>query len=67
MNRAWAGDNALKSLGLTRNGVSDVFSVLLDDLIPPLPTRWALSVAWPACQVGVGTHQKGGSLKRFLV
>jgi hypothetical protein len=33
MNRSLAGGNALKSLGLTRNSVSDTFSVLLNHFI----------------------------------
>jgi hypothetical protein len=33
MNRSLAGGKVLKSLGLTRSGVSDTFSVLLDHLI----------------------------------
>jgi hypothetical protein len=33
MNRILAGGNALKALCLTRSGVSDAFSVLLDYLI----------------------------------
>jgi len=35
MNRSLAGGNELKSLGLTRSGVSDAFSVLFDYLIRP--------------------------------